>query len=114
MSWEIVLTSTVMVAIVGVAQELVRKWRSRGEKQSQGFQEMSAVVDAYKQIADTHQALADKANQSMREMITELDDAKDEVHLLRVKVVSLEMALDSAHATIKEMMQLVKSLESSN
>lgn len=113
-TWELLLTSTVLVAGFGVLQALITKWRSRGEKQAQTFTEMGAVVEAYKQIAETHRVLADKANDSLRQITVELDEAKDEVVLLRVKVVSLEMALDSAHNTIKEMMQLVRSMESSS
>lgn len=113
MPWETVLSSAVIVAVFAVVAEIVKKWRTRGERQTLGFQELQSVVDAYKEMAATHQALAKQANDALLETLRDLDEAKEEINLLRVKVLSMESALESAYATIKQMLDMVKSLETS-
>lgn len=107
-----VLTSTVIVAVLAIVQQLVGKWRSRGERQTQGFAEMQAVANAHAELAQQHMRLANEAQATASEMLTKLAEANQQLALFRVRVTGLETALESAYDTIARMMDLVKSLES--
>lgn len=113
-SAESVLQSVVLVAFLGICMELLKKWRSRGEKQTEGFKEMQAVSQAYRDFAEMHKLSAEQATASLHEVTVELGRAQVQISKMAVEIVGLKAALESAYTTIDRMVREVKKIDESS
>ena len=111
MTLEQILGSIVLVALIQVVAELLKKWRSKGERQTQSFQEMQQIAAAYKDVVEIHKTAALDATNALRSVTHDLAEAQTEINSLRIKVISLETALEDAHDMVGKMLELVKSLD---
>jgi len=103
-----VLSSIVLVAVIEVVRELLKKWRSKPERESETFVQMRSVVDSYVHLVEVHEKAARSAEDAAKRLRAEVDATTAEVVELRSKVAVLETALEDAHVMITRMMELAK------
>lgn len=106
-----VLSSIVIVAIIEFVKEMVKRHRTPEERETQTFMEMKAIADAYKDVVEVHKQAAMDATTMLRAVQHDLAVAHTEINGMRVKIMSLETALEEAHVMVSRMLVLVKNLE---
>lgn len=103
-----VLSSIVLVAVIELVRQLVTKWRSKPERETEGFSQMREVVASYVQLVEVHKQAANDAADATGRLRDQVDGMTSEVIELRSKVVVLEAALEDAHVMITRMMELAR------
>lgn len=106
-----VLSSIVVVACLEIIKEILKKRRTPAERETQTFLEMKAIADAYKDVVEVHKQAAQDATTMLRAVQQDLARAHVDINDMRAKIVSLETALDEAHALVTKILSLVQGQE---
>lgn len=103
-----VLGSIVIVAVVELIREILKRFRSKGERENENFINMRAVVAEYMGLVEIHKKTATDANDAYERLKVNLDEASTKVVELEHKVHSLEMALGDAQILIDRLFEMKK------